>query len=1014
MTFNLSAWGLRHAQLVVFGMILSVVMGVLAYRDLGRSEDPEMTIMVMVLDVAWPGATTTEMQEQVVEKIQRTLQEVPLYDNVRSYVRPGRATLFLTLQNWAKKDQIQESWYQTRKRVGDMRHTLPEGVLGPFFNDDFGDTFGSIYVFHADGFDQAEMKQVLLAAREHLLHVPDVSKVQLLGVQDQKFYVEFSPAQLAQLGIAPSQLLASLQQQNIVMPAGAIEGPRSRIAMRVDGAVNSIDDIAQVPVTVGDRSFRLGDIAQITRGYADPPESSMRRDGEAVTALAISMTEGGDILALGRNLDATIAQVQAELPAGILIEKIVDQPTLVDHSIAEFLLHFLLALAIVLAVSLVALGWRTGIVVALSVPLVLGITFFIMWRLDIHLHRVSLGALIIALGLLVDDAIIAVEMMQVKMEEGWARDKSASFAWTSTAFPMLTGTLITAAGFVPVGFAMSSTSEFTQSIFWVVTISLLVSWVVAVLFTPYLGTLLLPDMSGHHERDTRWARFKRRLMAWLTRQIDWSVSHRKTVLVFALLAFLLSLGAFRLVPQQFFPDSPREEVLVDLQLEEGASYAATLAETEKLEQWLAKDERVRAVTAYVGSGSPRFYLALEPELPKLNYAQLIIYPHDLKQGNALAADLHDHLAEEFPHIRTRVYRLELGPPVGYPVQFRVNGADPDTVRGIAAQVRDIMRQHPNLRDVNLQWNERSKAIRFRIDQDRARALGVNSQDVAGTLQAMLSGQTVTQVRDGNELIDVVARARPEERLDAEQLGSLMLHTASGRSIPISQVAEIEPVLEEGGLWMRNRQPSLSVRADVVGAQAPDVSADIRQALRELQAGLPIGYAIEEGGVTEESDKANAAIAVVVPLMLLLWTIFLMLQLQSFSRMFMVLLTAPLGMVGVTLALLITQMPFGFVATLGVIALAGMVMRNSVILVEQIDRDIAQGDTPREAIIHATVRRTRPVVLTALAAILAMIPLTISELWGPMAVSIMGGLAVGTVLTLIFVPALYAAWFKVEN
>ncbi|MEQ4616983.1 MAG: efflux RND transporter permease subunit [Corticimicrobacter sp.] len=1014
MKFNLSAWGLRHAPLVLFGMILSVILGVLAYIDLGRSEDPEMTIMVMTLDVAWPGATTREMEQQVVEKLQRTLQEVPLYDNVRSYVRPGRATMFLTLQSWAKKDQIQESWYQARKRVGDMRHTLPEGVLGPYFNDDFGDTFGSIYVFHADGFDQAQMKQVLLSARERLLRVPDVSKVLMLGVQDQAYHVEFSPDRLARLGISPSQLLASLQQQNVVLPAGVIEGPRSRIPMRVDGAVRSLQDIENVPVKAGERTFRLGDIAEVTHGYVDPPQMSMRRNGEPVTALAVSMTEGGDILTLGRNLDAVMNEVQAALPAGITIEKVVDQPTLVDHSINEFLLHFLLALGIVLAVSLLALGWRTGIVVALSVPLVLGITFFIMWRLGINLHRVSLGALIIALGLLVDDAIIAVEMMQVKMEEGWSRFKAASFAWTSTAFPMLTGTLITAAGFVPVGFARSSTSEFTQSIFWVVTIALLVSWVVAVLFTPYLGTLLLPDMTGHHERDTPWSRRKRRLMDWLTGRIEWSVRHRKAVLISALLAFVLSLAAFRLVPQQFFPDSPREEILVDLHLEEGASYAATLAETEKLEQWLSRDERVRAVTAYVGSGSPRFYLALDPELPKLNYAQVIVYPHDLQQGKTLAADLHDYLTTEFPHIRTRVYRLELGPPVGYPVQFRVNGADPDTVRAIAAEVRDRMREHPNVRDVNLQWHERTKAIRFRIDQDRARALGVNSQDVALTLQTLLSGQTVTQVRDGNELIDVIARAHPEARLDAERLGSLTVHAANGRAIPLSQVAEIEPVLEEGGLWTRNRLPSLSVRADVSGAQAPDVSAEIRATLHDIEARLPVGYDIEEGGVVEESAKANAAIAVVIPLMLLLWAVFLMFQLQSFSRMFMVILTAPLGMVGVTLALLVTQRPFGFVATLGVIALAGMVMRNSVILVEQIDRDIAQGDAPRDAIVHATVRRTRPVVLTALAAILAMIPLTASDLWGPMAVSIMGGLAVGTVLTLIFVPALYAAWFRVKT
>lgn len=1010
--FNLSAWGLRHGTLLVFAMILSLVMGALAYFKLGRAEDPSLTIKVMTIDVAWPGATTRDLEQQVVEKIQRTLQEVPNYDYVQSHIRPGQATIFLVLKDWTRKTQIDESWYQARKRVGDMRHTLPEGIQGPFFNDDFGDTFGSIYAFHADGFDDVRMKQVLLAARERMLEVPDVSKVLLLGVQEPRIHVEFSHARLAQLGIAPQQLLDALHRQNVVEPAGVVESPRARIHARVDGAVRSVQDIENTAVEAGGRTFRLGDVATVTRSFIDPSQMSMRRNGERVTGLAVSMVDGGDILALGQRLNAVVQEVQQAMPAGISIEKIVDQPTVVSQSVNEFLGHFVLALGIVLGVSLLALGFRTGIVVALSVPLVLGITFFIMWRLGINLQRISLGALIIALGLLVDDAIIAVEMMQVKMEEGWDRFKAASFAWTSTAFPMLTGTLITAAGFVPVGFAASSTSEFTGSIFWVVGISLLVSWVVAVLFTPWLGAKLLPDIQPHgaDEHGDTHARFHH----WFSGKIAWCVAHRKTVLVATVGAFVLSLAAFQLVPQQFFPDSPREEILIDVHLEEGASYAATLAETEKVEQLLRQDERVRDFTAYVGSGSPRFYLSLDPETPKLNYAQLIVYPRELKQAGALTAELHDRLAESFPHIRTRVYRLEIGPTVGYPVQFRVRGADPDAVREIAAQVRDRMREHPHVRDVNLQWSERTKALRFQIDQDRARALGLDTQAIARTLQTLLSGYTVTQVREGTELIDVVARAVEAERLDADQIGDLTVRTASGRSVPLSQVAVIEPVLEEGGLWVRKRLPTLSVRADVQGAQAPDVSKQIEPMLQEIRDSLPTGYSIETGGAIEESIKADTAIQAVMPVMLLLWAVFLMIQLQSFSRMLMVVLTAPLGMIGVSLALLITGAPFGFVATLGVIALAGMIMRNSVILVDQIDRDIEAGEPRWQAIVNATVRRTRPVVLTALAAILAMIPLTFSTLWGPMAIAIMGGLAVATVLTLFFVPALYAAWFRVKR
>jgi len=997
--FNLSAWGLSHGTLVAFAMLVSLILGTLAYFKLGRAEDPSLTIKVMTIDVGWPGATTREMEQQVVEKLQRTVQEVPHFDYVHSYVQPGKATLFLVLKDSTiRKADIEASWYQARKRVGDIRHTLPPEIEGPIFNDDFGDTFDSIYAFHADGFDDGQMKQVLLAARERLLQVPDVSKVMLLGVQEPRFYVEFSHVRLAQLGIAPAQILDSLRQQNSVAPAGVVEGNQARIAVRVDGAVQSVDDIANVAIATDGRSFRLGDVATITRG------------GERVTALAVSMVDGGDILALGPQLDAVMQEVQQLLPAGIRIEKIVDQPALVKRSTNEFLSHFVLALVIVLAVSLLALGFRTGIVVALSVPLVLGITFFIMWRLGINLQRISLGALIIALGLLVDDAIIAVEMMQAKMEQGWERFKAASFAWTSTAFPMLTGTLITAAGFVPVGFAQSSTGEFTGAIFQVVGIALLVSWLVAVLFIPYLGTKLLPDIKPHiGEKDfDAHARFHH----WFSGKITWCVAHRKRVLAATAAAFVVSLIAFQFVPKQFFPDSPREEILIDVHLPEGASYAATLAETEKVEQLLRQDQRVRDMTSYVGSGSPRFYLSLDPETPKLNYAQVIVYPQEIKQAGALATDLRETLSAAFPHIRTRVYRFELGPTVGYPVQFRVRGADLDTVREIAAKVRDKMREHPNLRDINLQWNERTRALRLRIDQDRVRALGLDTAEISRTLQTLISGATVTQVREGTELIDVVARAVESERLDAAQLEALTLRTASGHSVPVSQIARIEPVLEKGGIWIRNRLPTLSVRADMQNAQAPDVSAQVEAMLHDIKANLPVGYQIQTGGTIEESVKADASIQAIMPIMLLLWALLLMVQLQSFSRMLMVLLTAPLGMIGVSLALLITQVPFGFIATLGVIALAGMIMRNSVILVDQIDKDILEGQPRELAIINATVRRTRPVVLTALTAILAMIPLTLSTMWGPMAIAIMGGLTVATVLTLFFVPALYAVWLRV--
>ena len=1012
--FNLSQWALRHPALIVFAMIVSLVLGVGAYERLGRAEDPTFTIKTMVVAVTWPGADARQMEQQVVDEIERVVQEVPHFDYVTSYSKPGEATLFIWLKDNTPPSAVGESWYQVRKRVGDARGRLPAGVQGPFFNDDFGDTFGSIYAFHSDGFDDGQMKQVLLAARQRLLRVADVAKIDLWGVQDEKIYVEFSPARLAEFGLAPQDIFSALQSQNIVTPAGRLESAGDAIYARVDGAVSSTAAIADVTVAAGDRMFKLGDVATVRRGFADPPSFSMHRDGQRVTALAVSMIAGGNILDVGAGLDAAIAEIQAGLPVGIEIEKISDQPTVVGHSVEEFLEHFVMALVIVLGVSFLALGWRSGIIVALSVPLVLAITFVIMETLGIGLHRISLGALIIALGLLVDDAIIAVEMIMVKLEEGWSRFDAASYAWTSTAFPMLTGTLITAAGFVPIGFAKSATSEYTGAIFWVVGIALIVSWLVAVIFTPYLGYRFLPlpkaTADGHAD-----SVYDGKFYVAFRRLIEWSVARRKLVLALAAGIFVSSLIAFPLVSQQFFPSSSREEVMIDLQLAEGSTYAATVAQAEAIEAIVVKDVRVKHVTRYVGGGGPRFFLALNPELPNSNFAQFVVYPHDPADTPGLSLDLAAVLDAAIPDARIRVARLENGPPVGYPVQFRVMGRDTETVRDIAGKVRDVMRLNPNLRDVNLQWYERTKAMRIVVDQDRARAAGLSTQAVAEALQSLLSGFTVTQLREGTEQIDVVARADASTRAGAERLADLSIRTPSGLAVPLAQVASVEPGIEEGLIWRRNREPALSIRADTVGrAQGPDISAQVDAALADIRKAMPAGYKIEVGGAVEESARGSAAIVVVFPIMFVLWISFLMLQLQSFSRVVMVLLTAPLGLIGVTFALLFTGTPFGFVAQLGVIALAGMIMRNAVILVDQIDQDIAAGHPRWTAIVDATVRRTRPVVLTALAAILAMVPLTLSAFWAPVAIAIMGGLAVATALTLFFTPALYAAWFRVRR
>jgi multidrug efflux pump len=1016
--FNLSAWAIRHQALVLFSIIMSLVVGVYAYINLGRAEEPQFTIRTMIVTAQWPGSTAKEMQEQVTDRIEQALQQIPNFYHTKTYARPGETVIFVNLMDYTRSNIVPDIWYQVRKKVGDMANTLPAGVIGPQFNDEFGDTFGNIYAFTGEGFSDTQMHQVLLAARQRLLRIPSVAKVDLLGLLDERIYVEFDSGRLAQYGVTVQQIGAALAAQNAVNASGVVETGQERIRVRITGALSTEDQVRAVPIQANGRLLRLGDIATVRRGLEDPPETLMRHNRERVTGLAVSMAAGGDILKLGEALDAEISSIQTTLPVGIEIEKIADQPTTVRDSISEFTHALAEALGIVLVVTFISLGVRTGIVVALSVPLVLAVTFAVMLAAGIDLHKISVGALIIALGLLVDDAIIAVEMMMVKLEQGWDRARAAAFAWTSTAFPMLTGTLVTAAGFVPVGFAHSAAGEYTGAIFWVVATALLVSWIVAVIFTPYLGFKMLPTPhdgeKGHDPEDSHDAAYDKPIYRKLRRSLIWTVSHRWTVIVLTVGAFFLSVFGFGYVQQQFFPDSARQELVVDVELPEGSALAATTAKVNQMEAFFAKEKAITRQSAFIGSGSPRFYMPLNQELERPNFAQFILMTTSLEDTKRLAKSLPIALEEQFPEFRIRVARLENGPPVGYPVQFRVLGRDPEVIRQIAGDLRDIMRANPHTINVNFDWNEKIKSVRLVVDQERARALGISSEELAQAMQTVLTGYTATQYREGIELIDVVLRANDDERRAVDRLGEIRLRAANGVTLPLSQIARIEYGLEEGILWTRSRDLAMTVRADIKDdIQAPTVTGQVKQAMAALEARLPTGYRIETGGAVEESAKGQVSIMAVMPATIIIMLVVLMVQLQSFQRVVLVFLTAPLGLIGVTSALLIFNQPFGFVAQLGVIALAGMIMRNSVILVDQIEQDIAAGHGRFDAVVDATVRRARPIMLTAAAAVLAMIPLSRSAFWGPMAIAIMGGLVVATVLTIYSLPAMYAAWFRVR-
>jgi multidrug efflux pump subunit AcrB len=1015
--FNLSAWAVAHPTLILFFIITLGVAGFFSYERLGRAEDPSFTIKLAVVTAIWPGATAAEMQSQVADAIEKKMQELPYFDKVTTYTKPSFTAMQVAFKDNTPAREVPQLFYQIRKKLSDIKADLPDGLIGPNVNDEYGDVDSILYMMTGDGANYAQLKTIAEGLRQRLLKVPNVTKVNLYGVQDQKIYVEFSNAKLATLGIAPQAIFASLAKQNAVNPGGVVETSAQRVPLRVSGALDGARAVAETPIESNGRVFRLGDIATVTRGYEDPSDYKVRQRGKPALGVGLVMAKGANILELGQDVDKATAEFMASVPQGVDLERIADQPEVVEHAISEFVHSFVEALAIVLFVSFLALGWRTGIVVALSVPLVLGIVFVIMNAMGLDLHRITLGALIIALGLLVDDAIIAVEMMVVKMEQGWDRVRAASFAWESTAFPMLTGTLVTAAGFLPIGFANSAVGEYAGGIFWIVAISLVASWIVAVIFTPYIGVKLLPDFSKHAGKHggahDPQAIYHTRPYRALRSVIDWCVRRRGIVVASTIGIFALSIAAFGLVQQQFFPLSERPELFFQLRLPEGTAIGVTEKTAQKAEQLLKDDNDIATYTTYIGQGSPRFWLGLNPQLPNEAYAEIVVIARNVEARERIKTRLEKAVEDgQLSEARVRVDRFNFGPPVGFPVQFRVVGPDPGKVREIAYQVRDVMRTNDKVVDPHLDWNEMTPYLKLVVDQDRARVLGLTPQDISQAMQMLISGVPVTTVRDGIEKVSVVARAVASERLDLAHVPDLTIYSRDGVAVPLSQVARIEYDHEEPILWRRNRDMAITVRSDIVdGVQPPDVSNAIWPKLEGIRNGLPPAYRIEMGGAIEESAKGNASIFVLFPLMVITMLTLLMIQLQNFSRLALVFLTAPLGLVGAALGLLVANRPFGFVALLGLIALAGMIMRNTVILVDQIETDVASGLSRREAIVEATVRRARPVILTALAAILAMIPLSRSAFWGPMAITIMGGLFVATFLTLLFLPGLYALWFR---
>ena len=1005
--FNLSEWALRHRSLILFFMIVSVIAGLISYSRLGRGEDPPFTFRTMVVQAQWPGATLDDTLLQVTERLERKLQEVPHVDFLRSYTKAGVTTIFVNLRGDTPPAIVPDLWYEVRKKIGDIRHTLPNGIVGPGFNDDFGDTFGIIYAFTADGFSHRELRDKVEDIRSRLLQVPDVSKIEILGAQDERIFVEFSMETIAGLGLDRGELLRALQAQNIVRPAGVLQTDEDALSVRVSGAFRSEDDIRNVNFVAGGRMLRLGDIAEVRRGYADPPQPMFRINGQPAIGLAIAMRDGGDILALGHNIKTVMAEITAELPIGVEARLVADQAVTVDEAIGDFTESLWQAIVIILVVSFVSLGLRPGTVVATAIPLTLALVFPVMEMMHIDLQRISLGALIIALGLLVDDAMTTVDAMIRRLAEGDDMIRAAGFAYRTLAFPMLTGTFITMAGFVPIGFARSAAGEYTFSIFAVVSIALVVSWFVAVLFTPLVGAAMLKKPTQKEEASDGGptVRLYRGLLVGALR-VRWL-----TILV-TVGVFVASILCLPLVPRQFFPPSDRVELLVDLRLPQNASIFASEAMVDRFEAALRDDPDIARWSTYIGRGAIRFYLPLDVQLANPFFSQVVVVAKDIDARERLHAKLEKKLAEEFPEVVSRISPLELGPPVGWPVQYRVNGPDISQVREIALRLSQVIAADPNTRLTNFDWMEPARELRINVDQDEARQLGVSSETLAQVLNAHISGTVVTQVRDSIYLIDVVARAVGGQQMSIATLRNLPVPLPNGTTIPLSQFATFEYGQEYPLVWRRDRVPTLTVQADVAPGILPETVVDaLAPEIATLNAELPPSYTIDLGGIAEESANSQASVAAVVPLMLVLMLSLLMIQLKSFQRMLIVLSVVPLGLIGVVFGLLLSGRPLGFVAILGILSLVGMIARNAVILIEQIEIERGEGRDVWTAVIAASISRFRPIMLTAVSTVLGLIPIAFTVFWGPMAFAVMGGMLVASVLTLIFLPTLYVTWFK---
>lgn len=1006
---NLSEWAIRHKSLTIYFMAVILVAGTYAYVHLGSNEDPPFTIRVMVVQTLWPGATQDETMRQVTDRIEKKLQEIPHLDYLKSYTTAGKSTIFVTVLDGAPKEEIPEIWYQVRKKVGDIGQTFPQGTIGPFFNDEFGDTFGVIYAFTADGFTHRELRDYVENARSRLLEVPDVSKVETIGTQDERIYIEFSTQRLAELKLDRMALMKELQAQNAVNPSGVIQTKDERVLVQVSGKLLSEQDFLNINFAIGNRMLRLSDIATVSRGYVDPPQPMFRVNGKNAIGLAIAMRSSGDILALDDNLKEAMRHITATLPIGIEIHLVADQPKVVHNAVHEFMKALWEAIAIVLGISFFSLGVRAGMVVTLSIPLVLAITFVMMDMLGIDLQRISLGALIIALGLLVDDAMITIESMLTKLEHGWDTLRSATFAYTTTAFPMLTGTLVTMIGFVPVGFARSGAGEYTFSLFAVVAVALMASWFVAVLFSPLIGTMVLSTQVGNkHAEQSRLYRMFHRLLLY-------SMRHSKKTIAVTGGLFCLSLALLPFVPNQFFPSSDRPELIVDLRLRQDASIYAADKVSQRLDELLRGHQDIDHWSSYVGRGAVRFYLPLDVQLDNDFFSETVIVTNDLEARERVRTYLETALRQHFPEVVGRIYPLELGPPVGWPIQYRVSGAGAAKVRDLADKVAAIMAANPGLENVNFNWMEPIQKFKIQVHQDEARLLGLTSSDVAQALNIVVSGETATQIRDDIYLINVVARAHETERMSLDRMRVLEIPLPNGKTVPLTELASVNYEQDIPLIWRRGRVPTLTVQADVKPGVMPATAIEqMHTPMLSLQKQLSPGYDIAVGGSVEESMKSQASVAAVFPIAIMMMMTVLMIQLQNFSRLFLVLSVAPLGIIGVVLALLAVQKPMGFVALLGVIALVGMIVRNSVILVYQIQVERETGRSDWMAVVEATLLRFRPIMLTAVAAILAMLPIAPTVFWGPMAAAIMGGLAVATMLTLIFLPSLYVVCFRISE